>query len=112
MKDLQLVNFDDSKNYERKGNKILENNHFFQQLVYIMNNDVFKNFYKEYCNDKSDITVITTYMSLYIEIEQMYFKKYNKKIPPSIIVKILHDIFTNNDLRKYAFFKYASIKMD
>ena len=112
MEDLDIVKFINSENLEREGNKILENNDFFQKLVYIMNNDVFKKFYETYCTDKLDITVITTYMSLYIEIEQIYLKKYNKKIPSTLIVKILHNIFTDNKLRKYAFLKYASIKMD
>ena len=87
---------------EKEGNNILNNNTFFQKLVYIMHDNVFKSFYNEYCKDESDITVIITYMKLYIEIENMHQKKYNEKIKPAIMVKILHDIFMDPVLRRKA----------
>jgi hypothetical protein len=87
---------------EKEGNKILNNNTFFQKLIYIMHNDVFKSFYNEYCKDESDITVVLTYMKLYVEVENMYQNKYNEQIKPAIMVKILHDIFMNPVLRKNA----------
>ena len=87
---------------EKKGNKILNNNTFFQKLVYIMNDEVFKSFYDEFCKDKSDINVIITYMKLYTEIENAYQLKYNEKIKPSIMVKLLHDIFMDTVLRRKA----------
>ena len=87
---------------EKKGNKILNNNTFFQKLVYIMNDEVFKSFYDEFCKDKSDINVIITYMKLYTEIDNAYLQKYNEKIKPAIMVKLLHDIFMDPILRKKA----------
>ena len=41
----------------------------FGDNTIIMNDDVFKSFYNEYCKDETDIAVIITYMKLYIEIE-------------------------------------------
>ena len=87
---------------EKEGNKILNNNIFFQKLVYIMTDEVFKSFYDEFCQDKSDINVIITYMKLYTEIENMYQQKYNEKIKPAIMVKLLQDIFMDPVLRRKA----------
>ena len=87
---------------DKEGVKIMNNNIFFQKLVYIMNDDVFKSFYNEYCKDESDIAVIITYMKLYIEIENLYKNKYNEHIKPGHMVKILHDIFMDPILRKKA----------
>ena len=97
-----IQNINKSNNNEKEGDKILDNNMFFQKLVYIMNDEVFKSFYNEYCKDETDIAVIITYMKLYIEIENVYNKKYNEKIKPAIMVKMLHDIFMDPILRRRA----------
>ena len=41
-------------------------------------------------------------MKLYTEIENAYQLKYNEKIKPSIMVKLLHDIFMDPVLRRKA----------
>ena len=103
MNHLQIIQKVNNSNIsEKKGNNILDNNLFFQKLIYIMNDDVFKSFYTDFCKDSSDINIIVIYMKLYIEIENIYQEKFNEKIKPAIMVKILHEIFTDRDMRKKA----------
>ena len=97
-----IKSFNNCNLKEKEGDKIMNNNIFFQKLVYIMNDDVFKSFYNEYCKDETDIAVIITYMKLYIEIENLYKNNYNEQIKPGLMVKILHDIFMDPILRKKA----------
>jgi hypothetical protein len=102
----QIVPNINDKLYKKEGDKILRDNLFLQKLVYIMHDDVFRSFIKTYCNDANDINLIVIYMRLYSEIDDIYKQKYNKNITPNIMVKLLHDIFMDNKLRKYVFSKY------
>ena len=110
MEHLDIVKLTNSESFERQGSKILDDNEFFQYLVYMMNNNVFKKFYSKFCKDSGDITIIIIYMRLYHDIEKLYMEQYNKQISSSLMVKILHDIFMDSKLRKCVLTKYSSIK--
>ena len=105
-----IVNINDKRLIESQGNKLLNSNPFFQKLTYIMNDNVFRTFYNEYCSDNGDMMITMSYIKLYIEIEKIYYKKYGECITPSIMTKLLHDIFMDADLRKSILVKYGVIK--
>ena len=105
-----IININDKRIIEKEGYKLMNTNPFFQKLTYIMNDDVFRTFYNEYCSDNGDMMITMSYIKLYIEIENIYYRKYGDHITPSIMAKLLHDIFMDTKLRKSILSKYGVIK--
>ena len=67
--------------------KLKQNNNFISDLCNLMNNNVFKSFYKKYCNTWLNVNTIIMYMKLYEIIEISYYNKFNKKITQKEMLK-------------------------
>lgn len=90
---------------------------FIQELINVMNNADFKEFYNNYCSEPStwsDIEAIILYMKLLEIIKLKYKEKYNHEAPNTVLYNTVHKIMTNSDARKHSieiFGKYKNGNM-
>ena len=94
------------------GNDILETNVFFKDLVGLMKNVQFRNFYNEHFTDWSDIQVMVFYMKLYATIESEYAARYCREIDDNVIVCVMHNIMSTQITRKIALDIFKNYKED
>ncbi len=85
-----------------KGEKIYNKNPFFQDLIGIMNNVEFRDFYTKYFNDWSDIQTMVFYMKLYKAIEYGYKSHFQENIDSELMTYVLHKIMTTSSMRRRA----------
>ena len=93
------------KNYnkqEEEGQKILNENNFFQDFTSLMRNNEFKKFYHNYFKDWSDIQTMIFYMKIYSTVEDLYYSQYKKEISDELMTYTLHKIITTQETRKIA----------
>ena len=90
--------------------KLKQNNNFISDLCNLMNNNVFKSFYKKYCNTWLNVNTIIMYMKLYEIIEISYYNKFNKKITQKEMLFILNNIIKNSILREIVVNNYQIYK--
>lgn len=83
-----------------KGEIILKENDFFNDLDYIMSNDNFRLFYDKYFKDFSDVKVVLLYMKLYETIQKEYFEINNKEIEKESLAYIIKELMSDNFTRK------------
>jgi hypothetical protein len=105
-----IITSDDEMN--TVGNNILETNVFFKDLVGIMQNAQFRNFYNEYFTDWSDVQVMVFYMKLYATIESEYSLRYCRNIDSSTIVYVMHNIMSSQVTRKIALDIFKNYRED
>jgi len=87
---------------ETKGAEILTTNPFFKDLIGIMKNTEFKNFYSKYFKDWTDIQTMIFYMKLYTTIEYEYNSRFSKQIGDNLMTYTLHNVMTNTNTRSVA----------
>tara|TARA_B110000285_G_scaffold234213_1_gene310380 strand:- start:1873 stop:2277 length:405 start_codon:yes stop_codon:yes gene_type:complete len=92
------------------GRKILSSNPFFKDLVTIMKNTEFKNFYDTYFRDWSDIQTMIFYMKIYKTTEFEYTRRHNSTISDELMVYTLHGIMTTTETRKVAMQLFTDFK--
>ena len=93
-----------------KGKEILKENDFFKDLISLMHNIEFNNFYKNYFQNWSDIETMIFYMKLYKAIEYGYSIQYDSDINQEFMTFILHKVITTNELRKKAISIFKNFK--
>ena len=84
----------------KKGEKILEENNFFNKLDNIMRNENFRSFYSEYFHDYTDIKTVILYMKLYETIEKEYKERYNLTIEKELLAYMMKELMSNSLSRK------------
>jgi hypothetical protein len=84
----------------KKGENILEENHFFNGLENIMQNTEFRTFYDKYFKDYSDIKTVVLYMKLYETIETEYKKINGKDIEKEFLAYMMRELMCDNIMRK------------
>jgi hypothetical protein len=88
---------------KKKGNEIIkEGNPFFNDLINLMNNYEFKNFYNKYFTDWNEIQSMVFYMKLHSTIEYEFTRQFNTQIDKSEMEIILNKVMKNNTTRKIA----------
>lgn len=87
-----------------------KNNSFLKDLFYLMNNPIFKKFYKKYCDTWININTVIMYFKLYEIIEISYYNKFNKKITQKDMLFILNHIIKNSILRQIVINNYELYK--
>lgn len=90
--------------------KLKKNNNFIYDLCNLMNNNIFKSFYKKYCNTWLNVNTIIMYLKLYEIIEISYYNKFNKKITQKEMLYILNNIIKNSILREIVVNNYQIYK--
>lgn len=93
-----------------KGEEILKENDFFKDLISLMHNMEFNNFYKNYFQNWSDIETMIFYMKLYKAIEYGYSIQYDSDINQEFMTFILHKVITTSELRKKAISIFKNFK--
>ena len=92
------------------GKDISDTNVFFKDLVGLMQNVQFRNFYNEYFTEWSDIQVMIFYMKLYAMIELEYSKRYCREIESDMVVYVMHNIMASKMTRKIALNLFKNYK--
>lgn len=92
------------------GKDISDTNVFFKDLVGLMQNVQFRNFYNEYFTEWSDIQVMIFYMKLYAMIELEYSKRYCREIDSDMVVYVMHNIMASKMTRKIALNLFKNYK--
>ena len=95
---------------ETKGAEILTNNPFFKDLIGIMKNTEFKNFYSKYFKDWTDIQTMIFYMKLYTTIEYEYNSRFSNQINDNLMTYTLHNVMTNTNTRSVAMSLFRDFK--
>jgi hypothetical protein len=103
--DIILIN----KN-EKKGAELLTTNSFFKDLIGIMKNTEFKNFYSKYFKDWTDIQTMIFYMKLYTTIEYEYNSRFSTQISDNLMTYTLHNVMTNTNTRSVAMSLFRDFK--
>ena len=96
----KLIDESLKKNIIKKGEIILKENDFFNDLDYIMSNNNFRLFYDKYFKDFSDVKVVILYMKLYETIQKEYFEINNKEIEKELLAYIIKELMSDNFTRK------------
>lgn len=95
----QIINRDNSK---IEGERMLNENEFFKDLVSLMENPEFKRFFKKHLCDWISVKSTITYMKLYDEFKKKYKKITDSELEDSIVVYLLSRIMRNNELRPFS----------
>ena len=95
---------------ETKGAEILTTNPFFKDLIGIMKNTEFKNFYYKYFKDWTDIQTMIFYMKLYTTIEYEYNSRFSNQINDNLMTYTLHNVMTNTNMRRMAMSLFRDFK--
>ena len=95
---------------ETKGAEILTTNPFFKDLIGIMKNTEFKNFYSKYFKDWTDIQTMIFYMKLYTTIEYEYNSRFSNQINDNLMTYTLHNVMTNTNTRSVAMSLFRDFK--
>lgn len=82
----------------KKGNNILNENHFLRELSELMENEKFNNFFNKYMNDWVGIKSTVTYMKLYTELKNKYNEINEDELNKNIVVFLLTKIMRNKHL--------------
>ena len=83
-----------------KGNELLNNNDFFNDLSKLMENDEFKVFFEKYFTNWIEIKSNVIFMKLYNEIKNRYKEMTDTELDKSVITFLIWKIMRNNNLRK------------
>jgi hypothetical protein len=95
----QIINRDNSK---VEGERMLNENEFFKDLVSLMENPEFKRFFKKHLSDWVSVKSTIIYMKLYDEFKLKYKKITDKELEESIVVYLLSRIMRNKELRPFS----------
>lgn len=95
---------------EETGKDILQKNSFFNDLVKLMKNTEFKEFYNKYFHDWTDIQTMIFYMKLYSTIEYEYNRRFNNNISDELMTYTLHNVMCNKETRKVAMKLFRDFK--
>lgn len=87
-------------NIINEGKVILDENDFFNDLDKLMGNCEFKNFYKKYFTDYTDIKIAILYMKLYETLQIEYKIKNGCDIEKEVLAYIMKELMSNNETRK------------
>jgi len=95
-----------------KGSAILEENNFFKDLIKLMKDNSFREFYNEYFTDWSDIQIMIFYMKLYSVIEQEYLSRFSVTICDEVMSWALYTIMSDQESRQTALKLFKNYKGD
>jgi hypothetical protein len=98
-----ITNESYKKKFIKKGEKILQENEFFNDLDFIMSNDSFRVFYEKYFKDFTDVKIVLLYMKLYETIETEYRDRHGMEIEKELLAYMIKEIMNDSISRKNVF---------
>jgi len=73
---------------------------FLLELSNLMNNHEFRTFFDSYFENWDDVKTVVMFMKTYEMIDKEYTKKFNQKIEPKKMSKILKEMMIKGDYRR------------
>ena len=73
---------------------------FLLELSNLMNNTEFRTFFDSYFENWDDVKTVIMFMKTYEMIDKEYFKKFDQKIEPKKMSKILKEMMIKGDYRR------------
>lgn len=98
--DNQIISTSDKNKLE--GQRILNENDFFQDLVILMENEQFNKFFKKHMSNWIDVRSTIIYMKLYNEFKTKFEKLTNEELEESITVYLLCKLMRDRNLRPFS----------
>ena len=73
---------------------------FLLELSNLMNNHEFRTFFDSYFENWDDVKTVVMFMKTYEMIDKEYTRKFNQKIEPKTMSKILKEMMIKGDYRR------------
>lgn len=84
------------------GNTLLETNEFFKDLSDIMENEMFRNFFKKYFYNSTESKITLIYMTLYEEFKSKWKELNDTELDKRINIFLLWRIMKDRKTNKFA----------
>lgn len=84
------------------GNKLLETNEFFKDLSDIMENEMFRKFFKKYFYNSTESKITLIYMTLYEEFKSKWKELNDTELDKRINIFLLWRIMKDRKTNKFA----------
>lgn len=99
--DKQLVK-SDSFDISEKAAKLVKNNDFFADLIEIMEDEKFANFFEKYFVDMNEVKISVVYMKLYQEFKKKWKKMTDEELDKKVNVFLIWKMMRDKDMNKFA----------
>ena len=83
----------------KKGNELINENEFFNDLSELMENDKFKSFFNKYFTNWTEIKSNVIFMNLYQEIKNKYKKINQEELDKSVVIFLIWKMMRTNEIR-------------
>ena len=85
---------------KNKETEIKKPSNFLLELSNLMNNHEFRTFFDSYFENWDDVKTVVMFMKTYEMIDKEYTRKFNQKIEPKKMSKILKEMMIKGDYRR------------
>lgn len=90
-----------SSNSIKKGNELINENEFFNDLSELMENDKFKSFFNKYFTNWTEIKSNVIFMNLYQEIKNKYEELNQEELDKSVVIFLIWKMMRTNNIRPF-----------
>ena len=91
----------ESNNSIEKGNKLINDNEFFNDLTKLMENEEFKSFFSKYFTNWTEIKSNVIFMNLYQEIKNKYKEINQQELDKSVVIFLIWKMMRSNNIRPF-----------
>ena len=92
----------DSFDITEKANNLVKNNDFFADLIEIMEDKKFANFFEKYFVDMSEVKISVVYMKLYQEFKKKWKKMTDEELDKKVNVFLIWKMMRDKNMNKFA----------
>ena len=101
MEKQQLVK-SNSFDITEKADNLVKNNDFFADLIEIMEDEKFANFFEKYFVDMNEVKISVVYMKLYQEFKKKWKKMTDEELDKKVNVFLIWKMMRDKDMNKFA----------
>ena len=91
----------ESNNSMEKGNELINDNEFFNDLTKLMENEEFKSFFSKYFTNWTEIKSNVIFMNLYQEIKNKYKEINQQELDKSVVIFLIWKMMRSNNIRPF-----------
>ena len=84
-----------------KGNQLINDNEFFNDLTRLMENEEFKSFFSKYFTNWTEIKSNVIFMNLYQEIKNKYKEINQQELDKSVVIFLIWKMMRSNNIRPF-----------
>ena len=92
----------DSFDITEIANNLVKNNDFFADLIEIMEDKKFANFFEKYFVDMSEVKISVVYMKLYQEFKKKWKKMTDEELDKKVNVFLIWKMMRDKNMNKFA----------